>query len=310
MAAQNSPDISVCVCTYKRPALLMTLLQSLARQTMAAARFEIIVVDNDASGSAQETVRAFTQGFPEVELHYAIEPTPGISYARNKTVALASGQTLAFIDDDEWADSNWLSDLAASMQTFAAQAVLGPVIPHYPAGTPAWIIESRFFERPRCATGTAIDSDGCRTSNAMVDAQSMKARQPAVFAERLALSGGEDHDFFRWYEGQGAKVVWCDSAIVNELVPRSRQTLNYMLERCFRTSTRYWRDEFALHSSLWAYQKSVTGCLGGSAFAVLGGLLLPFGLARSVRLWSKAMKGFGRVAALSNITLVGYGKKQ
>ena len=308
MAPQNLPEISICVCTHLRPALLLKLLESLAAQTIDMSRNEIIVVDNDVAGSAEKIVESFAHRFPSVLIHYSIEPTPGISFARNKTVAMASGNTLAFIDDDEWADCNWLSNLTQTMQMFSADAIIGPVIPHYPESTPRWIIDSRFFERPRCDTGTRVGSGNCRTANAMVNASLMKSRQPKIFSERFALSGGEDTDCFKWLENNGAKLVWCDSAIVNELVPTSRQNLTFILERCLRTSACYWREEYTNRSHLWAIKKSLLGCLGGSAFVLLGGLSLPFGLSRSVRFWSKAMKGFGRIVGLSNLTLVGYGK--
>lgn len=310
MITQNTPEISVCVCTYKRPVLLQQLLESLANQTFPLASFEVIVVDNDRSGSAKQVVVTAAQRYPALVVRYEIEPTPGISHARNKTVALAAGELLAFIDDDEWAVGNWLSDLLECMENLKADAVLGPVIPQYPEGTRPWVIRSRFFERPRFATGTLIGSETCRTGNALVKARWVKSRQPAPFDERLALAGGEDHDFFKWLESQGGKFIWCDTAEVNEAVPLSRQTLNFILERCFRTSTGYWRDEYAGHPKWWTFRKAVTGLIGGLGFVLLGVLLLPFGFGKSVRAWSKGMKGFARAAALKNTVLIGYGKKQ
>ena len=243
-------------------------------------------------------------------VRYEIEPTPGISFARNKSVALANGALLAFIDDDEWAVSNWLSDLVESMTTLGAAAVLGPVIPQYPAGTSEWIVKSRFFERPRFTTGTPIGNKVCRTSNALVNAHRVKSRQPLPFEESRALSGGEDTDFFKWLENQGARIIWCDTALVNEAVPLSRQTLGFIFERCFRTSTQFWRDEYAGKPNAWVLRKALTGLFGGMGLVLLGGLLLPFGFAQSVRTWTKGMKGFGRVAALTNIVLIGYGENK
>lgn len=310
MTKPSTPEVSVCICTYKRPELLLQLLESLAKQTLSPAEFEVIVVDNDKLASAKQTIMLAIQRYPALVVRYEIEPTPGISHARNKTVALAAGELLAFIDDDEWAVGNWLSDLLECMENLKADAVLGPVIPQYPEGTRPWVIRSRFFERPRFATGTLIGSDACRTGNALVKARWVKSRQPVPFDERLALSGGEDHDFFKWLESQEGKFIWCDTAEVNEAVPLSRQTLSFILERCFRTSTGYWRDEYAGHPKWWTFRKAVTGLIGGVGFVLLGGLLLPFGFGKSVRAWSKGMKGFARAAALKNAVLIGYGKKQ
>ncbi|MDO8314045.1 MAG: glycosyltransferase family 2 protein [Rugosibacter sp.] len=307
MSKKNTPEVSVCICTYKRPALLLQLLESLAKQTFSIDRFEVIVVDNDKYASAKPTILQLSQRYPELLVQYEVEPKSGISYARNKTVALASGELLAFIDDDEWAVSNWLSDLVENMANQGADAVLGPVIPQFPEGTRPWAVNSRFFERPRFATGTSIGWKTCRTGNALVKAHWPKSRQSLPFGEHFALSGGEDSDFFKWLERQGGKLIWCDTAAVNEIVPLSRQTLRFILQRCLRTSTQYWRDEYKVHPKWWALKKAFFGLLGGTSLLLLGGLLLPLGLGQSVRTWSKGMKGFGRVAALANRVLNGYG---
>jgi glycosyltransferase involved in cell wall biosynthesis len=292
-----------------RPELLMQLLASLSKQSYPAERFEVIVVDNDHAASAKQTVIQAKQSYPKLSIRYAIEPRPGISYARNKTVSLANGTYLAFIDDDEWAVNHWLRDLLTCIEMSGADAVLGPVIPQYPAGSREWAIRSGFFDRPRFATGTAIGCDTCRTGNALVRADRMKARMPKPFDERFALSGGEDHDFFKWCASAGGKFVWCDTALVNEAVPLERQNLNFILERCLRTSTRYWRDEYSGHSTRWALSKAIVGLVGGAFLVLLGLLAIPLGLSQSIRVWRKGINGLGRVAALKNIALIGYGNQ-
>ena len=99
-AGAGAPLVSVCVGTFKRHGLLPLLLASLARQTLGLAQFEIVVVDNDAAGSAAGAVAEFGQMHPAVRLTYSVEPVSGLSHARNRTVRMARGQLLAFIDDD------------------------------------------------------------------------------------------------------------------------------------------------------------------------------------------------------------------
>ncbi|MHB1098285.1 MAG: glycosyltransferase family 2 protein [Burkholderiales bacterium] len=306
MRKQNPPEVSVCVCTYKRPALLLILLESLAKQTFPLANFEVIVVDNDQSASAQQIIMETIQRYPTLAIRYEVEPTQGIAYARNKTVALAAGELLAFIDDDEWAVSHWLSDMVKNMAKLEVDAVLGPVIPEYPARTPAWVIRGRFFERPRFTTGTFIGSEACRTGNAMIKASWVKSRQPLPFDERLAQSGGEDSDLFKWLEEQGGKFIWCDSAEVREEVPLTRQTLSFMLERGLRTSTTYWQNINRNRSKPRAFAEALLGGGIGIGFAVLGLCIFPIGFHRTVRSWVISAKGFGRMIALADIQLVGY----
>lgn len=306
MPMQDPPKISVCVCTYKRPELLGQLLDSLSKQTFPLSQFEVIVVDNDQSASARSVVDEAIRLHPDLYMRYDIEPIQGISYARNRTVALSKGELLAFIDDDEWAVSNWLSDLVANMTKLEVDAVLGPVTPKYPACTRAWVINSRFFERPRFATGTFIGSENGYTCNALVKTCRVKSRQPAPFDVRFARSGGEDYDLFKWLEDQGCKFVWCDEAEVCEEVPSIRQTLGFVLERGLRVSTTYWQNINRNRSRAHAVAEAFLGAGIGIGFAMLGLCVFPAGLHRTVRCWVISAKGFGRVIALTEIQLVGY----
>jgi succinoglycan biosynthesis protein ExoM len=306
MAMRNPPKISVCVCTYKRPELLGQLLDSLSRQTFPLSEFEVIVVDNDSSASARSVVDDAMRLHPDLDIRYDIEPTQGISYARNLTVALSKGELLAFIDDDECASQNWLLDLGHTMEECRADAVLGPVIPQYPKGSRAWVVKSGFFERPRFATGTFIGSETCRTGNALVMACKVKLRQPVPFDNHLAQSGGEDYDFFKWLEERGGKFVWCDEAEVREEVPSIRQNLGFMLDRCLRVSTIYWKSINRKRSRVRAVAEALLGISIGIGFAVWGLCVFPAGLHRTARSWGTSAKGFGRVIALADYKLAGY----
>jgi succinoglycan biosynthesis protein ExoM len=306
MSMQNPPKISVCVCTYKRPELLSQLLDSLSRQTFPLTEFEVIVVDNDQSASARSVVDDAVRLHPDLYMRYDIEPIKGISYARNRTVALSKGELLAFIDDDESASQNWLLDLVHIIEECRADAVLGPIIPQYPEGTRAWVVKSGFFERPRFATGTFIGSETCRTGNALVMASKVKSRQPAPFDIRLAQSGGEDYDYFKWLEEQGGKFVWCDEAEVCEEVPSIRQNLGFMLERCLRVSVNYWQNINRERSRIRAVAEALLGVGVGIGFAVWGLFVFPAGLHLAARSWGISAKCFGRVIALADNKLAGY----
>jgi O-antigen biosynthesis protein len=101
------PYISVVICTYNRPDQLRACLQHLRRQQYPA--FEVIVVDNcPAAGAVRECVAAL--GDPRYS--YVAEPRVGLSRARNRGVSAASGEVVAFLDDDEEPDVFWLAAVA------------------------------------------------------------------------------------------------------------------------------------------------------------------------------------------------------
>jgi glycosyltransferase involved in cell wall biosynthesis len=89
-------NISVIIPTYNRANLLIRAIQSVLEQTMPAQ--EIIVIDD---GSNDDTAAVMAQMFPQC--CYIHQPNKGVSAARNKGIATAQGEWLAFLDsDDEW----------------------------------------------------------------------------------------------------------------------------------------------------------------------------------------------------------------
>lgn len=118
-ALAEAPFVSVVICTRDRLDQLAACLRSVAKQEYP--RFEVLVVDNAPAG---DEVRALTgaglggagltsAGPGPVPLRYVWEARPGLSWARNAGAAAASGEIIAFLDDDEEPDRHWLAGLAA-----------------------------------------------------------------------------------------------------------------------------------------------------------------------------------------------------
>ena len=122
----DAPPITVVVCTRERPDALARCLDSLLAQ--AYPDFRILVVDNaPVTDATAEVVRSATHRGP---VAYLLEPRAGLSFARNAAVAAAPGQTLAWIDDDEYADVNWLAEVARALTEYPqADVVSGVIVP-------------------------------------------------------------------------------------------------------------------------------------------------------------------------------------
>jgi len=106
----NCPPVpvSVAVCTHGRPAQLARALDSLLAQDREPQ--ELLVIDNAPSDEAAREVVA-VRG-PRVR--YIRERRPGLDFARNRAVAVATAPIIAFLDDDAVADRSWLGALAAA----------------------------------------------------------------------------------------------------------------------------------------------------------------------------------------------------
>jgi GT2 family glycosyltransferase len=97
---------SVAVVTYERPTFVARCLEQLLAQTRPPV--EIIVVD---SSTTDDTARLVRERFPTVA--YAVCPAGrgATATARNISYQMATGDVLAFIDDDAFAEPDWLEKL-------------------------------------------------------------------------------------------------------------------------------------------------------------------------------------------------------
>lgn len=162
--------IAICICTYKRSALLERLLRALdTLQTDDRFTYSLVVVDNDAAESAKSVVDRFAQS-AAVPVRYDVEPDRSFSLVRNRAVFNAGGAHVAFIDDDECPGSDWLLCLFQTMKDCGADGVLGPVVPEYETDPPDWVIRGKLCERETFETGTVIRNHVyTRTGNTLLD---------------------------------------------------------------------------------------------------------------------------------------------
>ena len=243
----DSKQISVCISTYQRPALLEKLLGDLAGQeTGGKFTFSIVVADNDAAESARAVVARLARNFP-VPLTYCTEPRRSIAHVRNMTLAQSTGNLIAFIDDDEFPGKDWLRHLHTALEGHDCAGVLAPVRPYYPEGTPEWVKKGGFFERPEHETGHVMPWPECRTGNVLFRRAIIAGIDP-VFSPEFG-TGGSDVDFFRRMTAIGHRFIWCNEAIVHEVVPPSRWQRSVLIKRALlrgRNSFRHpqgrWRN--------------------------------------------------------------------
>ena len=220
--------ISVCVCTYKRPPLLRRLLMELDRQdTGGLFTYSIVVADNDEAKSAAATVEECC-GICGVAIAYCVEPMRNIALARNKVVANAKGEYVAFIDDDEFPAPKWLLTLFKQCNDYKVDGVLGPVVRHFDEVPPAWFKKSKIYDRKVNPTGELVDWEDARTGNVLLR-RWIIAGDIAPF--RPEYRAGEDQDFFRRRIEEGCVFIWSADAIVYETIPPARWKRSYILRK-------------------------------------------------------------------------------
>lgn len=220
--------VSVCIATYRRADRLSALLEDLTRQELLPD--EAVVVDNDAAGSARATVEERRSKGCPFPITYEIQPKRNIAMTRNRTVHLARSDWMAFVDDDELAPPGWLRQLLEAAERFHADGLLAPVEPKVPATAPAWIRRGKFYDWPHLPTGAVVPPKHLRFGNVLLRGDLMRA-EPGPFDPSYGLSTGEDGDLLLRLIDKGARIVWCDEAIVWEPIEAKRLSLRWLLQR-------------------------------------------------------------------------------
>jgi succinoglycan biosynthesis protein ExoM len=227
---KRTPDVSICIATFRRPCGLARLLDSLSKQKLPEGiDVEIVVVDNDAAGEARSRAMAVCDAARTAR--WFVEPRQNIALARNRAVSEAFGRWIAFIDDDEVADENWLAAYWKLVESDAGDGFFGPVLPRIDEVVTPWLDAETFFSRPRHPTGTPLAGTEVSTSNALVRRSLFSEHR---FDPAWGRTGGEDVDIFDRMSAAGARFVACDEALVHETIPPRRHRLGWLSQRAFR----------------------------------------------------------------------------
>jgi hypothetical protein len=224
--------VTIMIPTQRRPDGLAVAARSVFAQVgVDFAELELVIVDNDQVPSAKPVVDDLARGAP-FPILYVNEKRPGVAYARNAGMARASGELIAFLDDDEEAPAGWLAALLAAQVRYEADVVFGPVRTR----APDHIVEhrdylERFFSRQGPAEAGLLDHYyGCG------DSLMRRAALPdpvAPFAVERNHIGGEDDMLFGHMQAAGARFAWEPAAWVWEEPVPSRMTLAYTIPRAF-----------------------------------------------------------------------------
>jgi succinoglycan biosynthesis protein ExoM len=285
-------EISICIATYRRPAGLSRLLGSLAKLRLPEdLSIEILVVDNDAQGSAAAVAREWADDPHPLRL--LIEPRQNVAHARNRALEAARGSWLAFIDDDEIADEGWLAAYWSRVEAEDCDGCFGPVLPRLEETVTPWLDPEGFYARQRHPSGTRIGAGEASTSNAFL--------RRALFAEMSfdpafgdPSAHAEDRELFGRMLEAGARFCWCDEAVVTELLPAARHRLAWLTRRAFHGG-------FVTTQLEPRARGRARGLLRAWLGLVLFGLLLPVaalgGRRPAARIWLRLCAQVGHLVA-------------
>lgn len=235
-ASARLPTVSVVICAYslERWPELAAAIESIVEGDEQPD--EIIVVA-DHNSTLLERMRA---EFPHV---LAVENTGprGLSGARNAGIARATGEVVAFIDDDAVAEREWLGLLRACFLDGSVAGAGGSVEPEWSGRRPRWFPEE--FDWVVGCTYRGLPEETAPVRNLIGANMAVRRHlfdlvggfEPALGRGGANTMGCEETDFFiRARRSARDSVLLLEPAArVRHRVPMERQSIRYFLRRCF-----------------------------------------------------------------------------
>lgn len=313
----NPRKISVVICAYTadRWDSLLKAMDSIRRQTLPPDEVIIII---DHNRDLFERVRSHLQGWSSGRRMTSGRMTgltiienrnqPGLSGARNSGIAVASGDFIAFIDEDAEALPDWLQRLISGFQDPRVLGVGGSIQPKWLEGRPFWFPQEfdwvvgctyRGMPSSRAAVRNLI---GCNMAfrrevfdavGGFISGIGRVGTYPAGCEEtELCIRAGQ-----QWKNGF---FMYDPQARVKHRVPESRARWGYFVERCYAEG----RSKARVASLV----GSGDGLSNERSYTFYA---LPQGVMRSVKdaLSNKQLRDLGRAVAIVSglaITTVGY----
>lgn len=230
--------ISIILCTYNRSQSLTRALESIAASQMPeSVDWQVLIVDNNSKDQTREVAETFCQRDPS-HFRYIFEPQQGKSFALNRGIREASGEILAFIDDDITVEPTWLFELTKPLSDSQWAGTGGRVYLPKDFSPPSWMAlegnhsllsilaffdlgpEARPLSKPPIGNNMAFRKEvfakygGFRTDLGPTPGSEIR-HEDTEFGWRL-LKGSE-------------KILYVPSAIVRHVVPKYRLKKEYFL---------------------------------------------------------------------------------
>jgi glycosyltransferase involved in cell wall biosynthesis len=244
--------------------MLARALESLVRQqTQGEFTFEIVVVDDRSTDGTQVALQNIAKDC-QVPIRCFRGEGRGIAAARNTGLGAASGEWLAFFDDDQVADPNWLKELHALALKTRSQCVGG-------ARPLLLIAQELSLLSPICRAALGEITQGneprkCGRKQYPCTGNMLLRRsvfdQVGQFDESLTR-GGEDTEFGVRLRRAGIEAWFTPKAIVHHYVPAYRLNESYLFWRALACGSNFAYRDF----QEWGLVRTVTACLARIAQA-------------------------------------------
>lgn len=230
--------VSVVICTYSPDMFdaFTDSVESVLEQTYDDIELVLVV---DGNQRLYERVVDTYGGLENVDTHLN-EENVGLSKSRNRGAELATGDVIAFLDDDAVADEQWIEELVAVYEEENAIAVGGKMVGNWVAGKPSFLPEEFYWLVGVTHRGFAEPGEEVRnTFGSNISFRREVFDEIGGFDPELGRRGSlniqaEETIFcVRMRERYGRGVVYNPDAVVAHKVFDYRTDPKWLLERAF-----------------------------------------------------------------------------
>ena len=225
----SHPDISVVVCSYNRADSLRGAIQSLTKLETSDFTYEILVIDNASTDHTPDVVKELMEQESSCTIRYVREGEPGVSFARNRGVQESEATWIAFFDDDELAEPDWLLQLLDAAKQNNVKCVGGGVHLQFNGGPERdlrpWV-RVMFGCTEAMTTGELFDGKRVPTTgNMLIHTEIFE--KVGMFRTDL-VEGGEDTDLYHRMRRDGYEAYYAPKALTHHQIPTFRIAPKYL----------------------------------------------------------------------------------
>lgn len=233
MSAPPTPTVSVVIPTYRRPERIARCLEALGELEYPRDRLEVVVVED--GGPTEELAPLRGRDFGDLRVRFLGQPHSGPAVARNLGAREATGELIAFTDDDCCPRPDWITRLV-EVHAGAARTVVG--------GHTVNALVSNAFSAASQSLVTYITRYGQRvgepffaSNNILVPAELF--REIGGFDETFPLAGGEDRELCDRLNHLGVPQLFAPAAVIDHFHQLSARA--------------YWRQHFRYGRGAYQY---------------------------------------------------------
>ncbi len=232
---QSVPRVSVVICCYRddRFELLQAAIGSAQRQTLPPHEVIVVVDHNDRLEQRVRAVCTDIIVLPNTE-------DKGPSGARNVGVKAATGEIVAFLDDDAIAEPDWLLRLVEPYREPTVLGVGGGAVPRWEGDAPNWL-PAEFYWVIGCTwrglpvvpsnTRNFIGANMSFRRSAYLDVGGLSSD---FFVRDRAINNEETDLCIRLTQRRPhGKLMFLPDVVVGHYVPNERTSVRYFLRRCW-----------------------------------------------------------------------------